>query len=73
MAVRRFPTILIKSTDIVDFVKQKIPPWPAREVGQISMLRRLAGAPVRAENFFKAEIVTGRAGAEQAAPKMDFD
>ncbi|MGA8765712.1 MAG: hypothetical protein WB559_01735 [Candidatus Acidiferrales bacterium] len=42
-------------------------------VGQISMLRRLAGAPVRAENFFKAEIVTGRAGAEQAAPKMYFD
>jgi hypothetical protein len=42
-------------------------------VGQISMLRRLAGAPVRAENFLKAEIVAGRAGAEQAAPKMEFD
>jgi hypothetical protein len=37
------------------------------------MLRRLAGAPVRAENFLKAEIVAGRAGAEQAAPKMEFD
>jgi hypothetical protein len=42
-------------------------------VGQISMLRRLAGAPVRAENYFKAEIVAGRAGAEQTAPKMEFD
>jgi hypothetical protein len=42
-------------------------------VGQILMLRRLAGAPVRAENYFKAEIVAGRAGAEQAAPKMEFD
>jgi hypothetical protein len=42
-------------------------------IGQISMLRRLAGAPVRAENYFKAEIVAGRAGAEQAAPKLEFD
>jgi hypothetical protein len=42
-------------------------------IGQISMLRRMAGAPVRAENYFKAEIVAGRVGAEQAAPKMEFD
>jgi hypothetical protein len=42
-------------------------------VGQISMLRRLAGAPVRGENYFKAEIVAGRTGAEQTAPKMEFD
>jgi hypothetical protein len=37
------------------------------------MLRRLAGAPVRAENYFKAEIVAGRAGAEQTTPKLEFD
>lgn len=42
-------------------------------IGQISMLRRLAGAPVRAENYFTAEIVAGRAGAQQAAPRMEFD
>jgi hypothetical protein len=42
-------------------------------VGQISMLRRLAGAPVRAENYFTAEIVAGRAGAGQAKPRMEFD
>jgi hypothetical protein len=42
-------------------------------VGQISMLRRMARAPVRAENYFKADIVAGRVGAEQAAPKMEFD
>jgi hypothetical protein len=42
-------------------------------VGQISMLRRMAGAPVRAENYFKAEIVAGRAGADQTAPKLEFD
>ena len=29
-------------------------------VGQVVMLRRLAGKPVRAENYFTAEIVAGR-------------
>lgn len=42
-------------------------------VGQIAMLCRLAGAPVRAENYFKAEIVAGRVGATQAAPRVEFD
>jgi hypothetical protein len=41
-------------------------------VGQISLLRRLAGAPVKAENYFTAEIVRGRVGAEQAAPRQEF-
>ena len=31
-------------------------------VGQIALLRRVAGAPVRGENYFKAEIVAGRLG-----------
>jgi hypothetical protein len=42
-------------------------------VGQIAMLRRLAGGPVRGENYFKAEIVVGRVGVEQAAPRVEFD
>lgn len=42
-------------------------------VGQIAMLRRLSGAPVRGENYAKAEIVTGRVTARQAAPKVEFD
>ena len=42
-------------------------------VGQIAMLRRLAGAPVRGENYFKAEITPGRVGADQAPPKFEFD
>jgi hypothetical protein len=41
-------------------------------VGQISLLRRVAGAPVRGENYFKAEIAAGRVGAEQAAPRSEF-
>ncbi|HEV7668193.1 MAG TPA: hypothetical protein VGS22_06695 [Thermoanaerobaculia bacterium] len=42
-------------------------------IGQIAMLRRLAGSPVRGENYFKAEIVTGRVGPDQAAPKRELD
>ena len=42
-------------------------------VGQIAILRRLAGCAIRGENYFKADIVTGRVGAEQAAPRREFD
>lgn len=42
-------------------------------VGQIAMLRRLAGSPVRGENYFKAEIETGRVGRDQPAPVREFD
>src|SRR5271168_4406421 len=42
-------------------------------VGQISLLRRMAGSPVRAENYSKAEIVSGRVGTEQASPPREFD
>ncbi len=42
-------------------------------IGQIAMLRRLAGAPVRAENYAKADITTGRVGPEQTRPRMEFD
>jgi hypothetical protein len=42
-------------------------------VGQIAMLRRLAGAPVRGENYFKADIVAGRVGAEQSEARVEFD
>jgi hypothetical protein len=41
-------------------------------VGQIAMLRGIAGASIRAENYFKAEITMGRVGAEQMPPKREF-
>ena len=42
-------------------------------VGQINILRRIAGAPIRGENYYRADIATGRVGAEQSAPKREFD
>ncbi len=41
-------------------------------MGQIAILRRLAGDPVKGENYYKAEIVIGRVGADQAKPKFEF-
>lgn len=42
-------------------------------VGQLLMLRRLAQAPVRSENFAVAEIMAGRVTSEQGPPKFEFD
>jgi hypothetical protein len=41
-------------------------------VGQLAMLRRLAGAKIKAENYSRAEIVTGRVGPEQKAATREF-
>jgi hypothetical protein len=42
-------------------------------VGQIAMLRRLAGSPVKGENYVKAEIAAGRVGLEQSTPRREFE
>ena len=43
-------------------------------VGQLALLRGIAGFPVRPESYARAEIVTGRVGfLEQARPAREFD
>jgi hypothetical protein len=42
-------------------------------VGQLAMLRGLAGAAVRPENYVRAEVIAGRVGLEQAPSKREFD
>jgi hypothetical protein len=42
-------------------------------IGQIAMLRRLAGSPVKGENYFRAEIAAGRVGPDQSAPRREFE
>jgi hypothetical protein len=42
-------------------------------IGQLAMLRRLAGAPIKGENFFKAEIAAGRVSLEQSSPRREFE
>jgi hypothetical protein len=41
-------------------------------VGQLAMLRGLAGNPISGESYFEADIVTGRVGDEQSAPRFEF-
>jgi hypothetical protein len=41
-------------------------------VGQLAILRRLAGAPIRGENYHKADIAAGRVGMDQPAPRREF-
>jgi hypothetical protein len=42
-------------------------------VGQIAMLRRLAGEPIKGENYSRARIEAGRVGAKQSKPGREFD
>lgn len=42
-------------------------------IGQLALLRRVAEAPVRGENYFKAEVETGRVGPDQNPPVFEFD
>ena len=42
-------------------------------VGQLTMLRRLAGDPMKGENYSRAKIVAGNVSADQEKPKREFD
>ncbi len=41
-------------------------------VGQLAMIRRLAGSPICGENYYVSEIKTGQVGSEQPAPVQPF-
>jgi hypothetical protein len=74
-AVKKFDDFLA-SSESLQATPEKLLQGPIADalahVGQIAILRRLAGDPVKAENFYKAEIVAGRVGADQAKPKLEF-
>ena len=42
-------------------------------VGQLAMLRGMAGDPVRPESYARADIVAGRVGPHQSPPGREFD
>jgi hypothetical protein len=42
-------------------------------VGQLALLRGIAGAPVRPESYGRARIEPGRVGREQSAERREFD
>ena len=67
----------LASSEPLGFPAEKLFQGPVADalthVGQIALLRRMAGHPVRGENYFRAEIVSGRVGPEQAPPRREFD
>ena len=42
-------------------------------VGQLAMLRGMAGSPVRPESYARATVTAGRLGLDQAPPGREFD
>jgi hypothetical protein len=74
--LRRFDEILASDAPL-GFPIEKLFQGPVADalthIGQIAMLRRFAGSPVKGENYFKAEIQAGRVGPEQEAPRVEFD
>ena len=42
-------------------------------VGQLAMMRRIAGVPIKGENYFLADITIGRLGPVQSKPVKEFD
>ncbi|MGD1149472.1 MAG: hypothetical protein ABR961_16155 [Thermoanaerobaculaceae bacterium] len=61
----------------LDFPAEKIFQGPLADalthVGQIAMLRRLAGSPVRGKVMIGADVVPGRVGPDQSPPSREFD
>ncbi len=41
-------------------------------VGQLTLLRRLAGAPIRPESYARADISAGRVGPDQPSKRVEF-
>src|SRR3970282_145678 len=46
---------------------------PLRTVGHLTLLRRLAGSPVRGENYLRADIAPGRVGPRQEPARREFE
>jgi len=81
--VARFHTTLaavdqrLASPEPLGFSEEKLFQGPVADalthIGQIALIRRLAGSPVRGENYFRAHIAAGTVGADQPAAVREFD
>lgn len=75
-SIRRFDDFLASSEPLQAPVEELFQGPVAdalSHVGQIAMLRRLAGAPILGENYFKADIASGRVGPDQASARREFE
>jgi hypothetical protein len=69
--------LALESATLADDSIEKLIQGPIADalthVGQLSLLRGIAGAPVRPESYARAAIVIGRVGREQAPARKEFD
>lgn len=74
-ALKKFDAFLA-SSEPVQVPLEKLFQGPVADalthVGQIALLRRIARAPVKGENYYVADIEAGRVGADQAKPEREF-
>ncbi|MBI3273280.1 MAG: hypothetical protein HYZ53_30090 [Planctomycetes bacterium] len=70
-ALRQMDELLVKY-EIPDHVAQALIQGPVTDVlahiGQLALLRRLAGAPMPGENYMEADVEEGRVGPDQPPP-----
>jgi len=77
-AIRAFDDLLASGTEL-HYELTRLTQGPIADalthVGQLAMLRRLFGAPMKGESYNRADIVAGRVGSEQTPPdpRYEFD
>ena len=81
--IRRFHSALGNFDDFLTSDKELAASWERlfqgpiadalTHVGQLTMLRRIAGEPIKGENYSRAKIAAGRVGADQETAKREFD
>ena len=76
-ALETLDSVLASDNPIEQTIAEKLIQGPLADalthVGQLTMLRGAAGAPVRPESYPRAQIVAGRVGFDQATPGYEFD
>ena len=74
-SLKRFDDALASETTLGD-TPERLFQGPVADalthVGQLALLRRLADAPIKGENYHKADIAVGRVSADQSAPRREF-
>lgn len=74
-ALKKFDDLLA-SSEPIEASPAKLLQGPIADalthVGQIVMMRRMAGTPIKSESYYEATIAAGSVGAEQAKPKFEF-
>ena len=73
LKVMAVPGAVVLGADTEVVLDDEVFGKPGDDADAAAMLRRLAGVKIRGESYFRADIVTGRVGLDQAPPRREFD